>query len=55
MAKMNRFELEALITVSKGSVTKQIPKKLEEQYLTNGWSLGKKTVPEPKRRAVRNG
>lgn len=43
--------LNALITVSKGSVTKQIPKHLEEQYKRNGWTIGMKpkrgrTVPD---------
>lgn len=51
---MREQERQALIIVSKGTVTKQIPKYLEGQYVKNGWKLGKIAVRPPER-TVRDG
>lgn len=51
---MTEAEKKVLVTVSKGSVTKQITTGLLEQYKKNGWTTGQKATT-PKRRAVSDG
>lgn len=52
---MTDAEKKVLVTVSKGSVTKQIIAGLLVQYKKNGWTQGDKKAPALRRKEVQDG